>query len=525
MQSVARRETNATELPHFALRVAAVCLEKRDNSGFSGGQRGASMLKVTSLILGLLVGLCGPVFSATYFVAPLGAAVSGTPDGTEKSPFPSLIVALKSGVITGGDTLLLLDGVYGDVKIEANAAFDDPVTIMPKNGKAAHFDSIELGKNTRNLILRNLSVWPRDPATAKGKLVFASRSTSYITIDGFDIRSERDAGNYMQWDAARWEARKYMGVHLQGPHSLVIRTKATGVYHGIVVGEDSQIIDSIVDGFNGDGMRAFSRSVVRGNRISNSVDTDDNHDDGFQSFPTRGTTVVTGLVLDSNTIIEWTGRPDHPLRDNLQGIGLFDGFYDNLTIVNNVVAVSHTHGISVYGTRGARIINNTVVNIRDLTLGTPRINIKNHKNGSPSQDVLVANNLAMSVGGTASELNRIVFRSNSAIGKPSMVFENPTGFNFLPKVSSGFIDTADPAVAPGTDIIGTKRPSGAGPDRGAYEVRAKAAAVPPAQVKPSPIPSPVAPAPTPVGPSVVPSLPKSTLPQPIWSFFRALFGF
>jgi hypothetical protein len=402
---------------------------------------------------------------------------------------------LASKKVAGGDTLLLMDGAYGDVEIKANAVFDVPVTIMSQNAKNAHFDSIKL-QYTRNLILRNVSVWPRDPAIAKGKLVWALGTTSHITLDGLDVRSEKDAGNYMQWDFARWEARKYMGVHLQGPHSLVIRTKATGVYHGIVVGEDSQIIDSIVDGFNGDGMRAFSRSVVRGNRISNSVDTDDNHDDGFQSFPTSGTTVVTGLVLDSNTIIEWTGRPDHPLRDKLQGIGLFDGFYDNLTIVNNTVAVSHTHGISVYGTRGARIINNTVVNIRNLTQTTPRISIKDHKDGRPSLDVLVANNVAMSAGGVASEQNRIVFRSNSAIGTPSLVFEDPAAFNYYPKVSSGFIDTADPSVAPSTDMAGMKRPSGAGPDRGAFELRTNVAEVMPAPVEPAPVePAPVEPAP------------------------------
>lgn len=494
------------------------------------------MLKVTSLVLGLLAVLCGPVLSATYYVAPSGAKVSANPDGSEKSPFPSIGAALGSKKITGGDTVLLLDGSYGDVEIKANAVFDVPVTIMSKNGKAAHFDSIELGQKTRNLVLRNLSVWPRNPATAKGKLVYALGTTSYITIDGLDIRSEKDALNYMQWDAARWEARKYMGVHLQGRHSLVVRTKATGVYHGIVIGEDSMVLDSIVDGFNGDGMRAFSRSVVRGNRISNSVDTDDNHDDGFQSFVPKGGTVVTGLVLDGNTIIEWTGQPDHPLRDNLQGIGLFDGFYENLTIVNNLVAVSHTHGISVYGTRGARIINNTVVNIRDYTVPTPRIGVKDHKNGEPSLDVLIANNVAMSIGGAANEKNRIVFRNNSAIGKPSMVFENPAAFNYFPKASSGFVDTAEPSVAPGTDILGAKRPSGASPDRGAYEVGAKVAVVPPpAPVKPLPRPTPVAtvppatvnplPAPKPVAPGAGSAPPRSTWLQSNMRLIRAMFGF
>lgn len=446
------------------------------------------MLKTVTLLLGLFVLSSGPILSETYYVAPLGAKISGTPAGTESLPFPSIQVAFKSGKVKGGDTLLLKDGAYGSVIIEANAAFDSPVTIASKNGKSAQFDRIRLGQNTRNITLKNLSVWPRDPSTSGAYLVRSYATVTDITIDGLDIRSEENAADFMKWDAAKWEARKFHGIVLAGQRNIIVRNTITGVYDGISGGPDSLIADNFINGYDGDGIRAVSRGTVRGNKITNCVKTDANHDDGFQSFASNGGT-ISDLVLDSNVIIEWTGSPDHPLRCTLQGIGLFGGPYVNLTVVNNVVSVSHSHGISIYGANGAVVLNNTVVNNRGLSGLVPYLAVRPLKNGTPSKDVLVANNLAMSISGAASLENRIVFRNNSVIGLPSLVFENPAAFDYRPKVASGYIDTADPTVAPPTDVIGQKRPSGKLPDRGAYEVPMAGSSARPDVVSPPPMPT------------------------------------
>jgi hypothetical protein len=461
------------------------------------------MLRVATLVLGLFALSYGPALSETYYVAPLGAVASAAPDGTEKQPFASIDKAFASGKVKGGDTLLLKDGAYGTVEIKANAAFDVAVAIMSQNGKAAHFDSITLAGTTRNLILRNLSVWPSNVASVAGTadyLITSYETTSDITLDGLDIRSEENAGNFMQWDSAKWEMRKYSGITLQGSRSLVIGSKLTGIRHGIMVRDDSEIINNIVDGYNGDGLRAFSRSTVRGNRVSNCVQTDDNHADGFQSFSVGGAP-VTDLVIDSNVIIEWMGAVDHPLRCSLQGIGLFDGPYDNLTIANNLVSATAIHGISVYGARGAKIVNNTVVNVRGLVGKYPYIAVYPRKDDTPPSDVLLANNIAMSIQGVASATNKVVFLNNSIIGLPLQVFENSPAFDYRPRALSGFIDTGDAAAAPATDILGQKRPSGPLPDRGAYEVQADGAPAP-APVEPVVDPAPVEPIsdPSPVGP-------------------------
>lgn len=428
------------------------------------------MLRVVALFLGLFALSSIPALSETYYVAPLGTVVAGTPDGTTGKPFLSVDLAFKSGKVKGGDTLLLKDGAYGPLTIKANAAFDVPVTIMSQNAKAAQVDRILLAGTTRKLILRNLSVWPSNPDAGEPYLIRSYNTTSDITLDALDIRSEKGAAGYMGWDAAKWGVRKSSGIMMQGPRSVVTGNKLMGVYHGILVSRDSTIVNNVIEGFNGDGMRAFTGGTVRGNRVMNCVKTDTNHDDGFQSFAVGDGAVVADLVIDSNTIIEWTGAPDHPLRCKLQGIGLFDGPFVNLTIVNNLVVVSHYHGITVYGGQGAKITNNTVVHAKGHTLTYPYIAIRANKDEPAPKNVLVSNNISMSVSGKASAADSVVFLNNSVIGTPSLMFKDPAAFDFRPKSSSGFIDSADPVTAAKVDIEGNKRPSGALPDRGAYEV-------------------------------------------------------
>jgi hypothetical protein len=65
----------------------------------------------------------------------------------------------------------------------------------------------------------------------------------------------------------------------------------------------------------------------------------------------------------------------------------------------------------------------------------------------------------------------VVFRSNSIVGTPGAVFVNPLAFDYRPKTSSGYIDTADAESATTRDILGYSRIADGKPDRGVYEMR------------------------------------------------------
>jgi parallel beta-helix repeat protein len=406
-----------------------------------------------------------PGWAATYYIAPKGAKISATADGSQAKPWASVGSAIK--VAKGGDTILLMDGLHGGIKLN-NAAPDAPVTISSMNGKKAQVEWIYLLGTTRNFVFRDLSIWPSNlNAVERGRLVETGAGVSDVTFENLDIRGSVDAANYPAWTLEDWNKRRFTGIMTYGPRSAIINNKITGISFGIqTLGDNSLIANNRVSGFAGDGMRALGqKSTVRNNTVTDCVQVSANHMDGFQSWR------VEGLVLDGNTIMEWTNTKVSPLRCKLQGIGLFDGFYNNLIIQNNVISISAYHGISVYGAQNAKIINNTVVSASGNPAKSPWLRVFPHKNGTPSTDVMVANNLAMSFGGTSSPANRVASIANTVITYPATMFSDVKRFNYIPKVASGFIDTGDIANASKADIMGTPRPVAKGPDRGAFEMQ------------------------------------------------------
>ena len=78
----------------------------------------------------------------------------------------------------------------------------------------------------------------------------------------------------------------------------------------------------------------------------------------------------------------------------MQGIGCFDGFYEDWIIENNIIITDHWHGITLVGARNCRIVNNTVIDRNSTKPGPLRIRIGNRKNGQPSTGNIIRNNLA-----------------------------------------------------------------------------------------------------------------------------------
>ncbi len=428
---------------------------------------------IAALVLTTLSSLSsGGAHAATFYVAPLGTTQSCKADGSQVCPWLSIGAAFGSGLVRGGDVINLLDGDYGAMKL-TYLSFDTPVTIQALNANKARAETIMVGDGTRNITIRNLNVWPSNPYQWVGTLVYTTEASSFITFDGLDARAGQDAASYPNWTQAEWLSRGVDGVMISGPNSSIKNSRITGTRFALgLLAADGLAQNNVIDGFSGDGLRGQgNNSRFLNNRVSNCVSVDDNHADGFQSF-TSPDHPISGLVLDGNTIIEWSNPAQSPLRCSLQGIGMFDGWYDNLTIRNNVVAGRMGHGIAVYGTRHAVIANNTVVNVFGTASPYPWIMVQPLKNGTPSSDVVVANNLAMSYGGASDPANRISYVSNSVVMNPATAFQDVANFNYVPQSTSGFIDVADPAYAPATDILGGQRPFGAGPDRGAYEVGA-----------------------------------------------------
>lgn len=401
-------------------------------------------MKFLALILALLA---GPLAAETYKVAPAPGAVQAL---------------IATGKIIPGDIIALQDGDFGPLVLQT-PAFAAKVTIRAQHKGKAHVDSILVTAGA-NLTIGGLNVWPANPYAHGANLIETAPGTSAIIFNGLDIRGGADAANFPAWDQAEWLKRRANGVWLAGPNSIVMNSQITAVSFGVtILGPDSKALGNVINGIGADGLRGQgARGVFRDNTVENFVSIDDNHGDGFQAF-TDPAHPIAGLVIERNKILEWV-LPPNPLQNQIQGIGLFDGFYDDLTIRNNLVVVTNGHGISLYGARRALIASNTVVPANGLPGKWPWITVNPHKNGTPSENVTVVNNVAEDFG-QPDAAHGIVYSDNLRITDPRTFFEDLIAY--VPKATSGALGTANPAYAVKMDVNRKKR--GAPFDIGAVE--------------------------------------------------------
>lgn len=427
------------------------------------------------LLLVFLVAAVAPASAAVHLVAPPAAAQDAAQDagadGSPGHPWPSVAAALASGQVRGGDEIRLLAGAHGDVTV-SRAVFDAPVRIGAVDGAMVHLTGLKI-ERSRNLVFEGFRIWPL--GRGYGALVQTDTRSERIVLRDLDIRSRVDADTYPHWTKEDWLAARRGGVLVEGPDNAVLSSRFTGLSFAIgATGLRARIDGNVVRGFSGDAARVLGDgSVFRANRIEDCVQIDENHADGFQSWSRgpkgesgRGT--VRGLHLEHNAIREWAHPVVSPLRCSLQGIGMFDGMFEDIVIRNNLVEVSAPHGIAVAGGRRVEIVHNTVINNRRPHPKFPWISINPHKNGTPALDGLIANNIAATLDYPRAARFRITASGNLLGVAPVRIFVDPARGDFRPRRGGPADGRADPAHVPPTDLFG--HPRRQRPDIGAIAV-------------------------------------------------------
>ncbi len=454
----------------------------------------------SALLLLLIVAI--PVGAATFHVDPVNGSAKG--DGSAAQPWPSLQAVFEAGLVetrdwpeypyedgmvlvpvhTGapvraGDTLLLHAGYHGDVAVEHmyNAA---PITIAAAPGETARLRSLRV-RSAQNWRISGLEISPSFGAqNQQGTIVEVSDHdwsgpAFDIELAQLEIHSIDDASG---WGPAEWVDLASSGVDIDAARVTLRDSRIRNVRFGVSVsGVDARIERNLVDGFSADGLRGLGdRGVFEYNRVQNNLvgdDFDDNHDDGFQSWSYGpggvGTGAVTGVVLRGNVFVNATD-PVNPLRSSMQGIGCFDGFFDEWIVENNVVVTDHWHGISFYGMRDSRILNNTVIDLAGGQPGPPWIMVHDHKDGRPSERVLVRNNLATDYALDGIEVT--ADHNLDASDAASLFVDAP--FDLHLHEGAAAVDAGSAGSAPALDAERVPRPQGAGFDVGAYELRGDA---------------------------------------------------
>lgn len=447
-----------------------------------------SFTKSVALILIILFPFHS-VRAATYYLDPINGNLSN--DGSLEFPWPSfqevidanyiqsfsysplpydpitstLIPKNSNGFVESGDTLMLLSGLHGSAFLR-NYINEAMITVMASPNEEAIIEFVKL-QACKNWSFENISV-STEPYNyyLQHNLFFIESHgwqgpSSHINVESCKIYSTSEPWT----EADDWINKSSKGLYILGDSITARNNQILNIDTGLtalgdfIIAENNQIIN-----FSGDGMRILGSHILfKSNLIKNCYKVDDNHDDGIQSFTT------TGLVVDNNQIIGNiiinSDNPDRPLNGPLQGIGCFDGFYNNWIIANNLIHVDHWHGITLLGANNCQIINNTVIDpTPDITPGASWIRIDNHKDGTPSLNCLVANNVTNKIVADATLANNIILDTYEQYQSNFMDY---LVFDFHLKDSSVLIDAADLSFATMDDLEGNPRDNN--PDIGAYE--------------------------------------------------------
>jgi hypothetical protein len=410
-----------------------------------------------------------------FYVDPANGAATG--DGSAGNPWQTLENVVSAGHIGkdvhAGDTIWLKAGYHGALTAKGGT-YSPAITIAAANGEKAHLSRASFSQ-THGWVLSDVSISPSyAPSPPAGTtMVQVDKASSDVVVKGCELFSVPDASS---WTADQWINVASSAFQISGDHVTVSHNNARNVRFGISVDGPNALIEyNQVVNFSADGMRGLGNDGVFQYNVVKNVyvdqDTgDDNHDDGFQSWSVGpngpGDGVVTGVVLRGNVILN-REDPNQKLTNSLQGIGCFDGFFDGWVVENNVVITDHWHGISFYGMKNSRIVNNTVIDVNDVSPGPPWIMVTAHKNGTVSENVLVRNNLATDYDVSG---NSIVQDHNTTLKDLALVFVNPAKFDLHLLPGGPAVDTGSSDQAPALDADRIPRPQGKAVDLGAYEL-------------------------------------------------------
>lgn len=431
------------------------------------------------LILSVLIGVLAARTVEAREVFIMAGAAETVATGEAARPYPSVAAALARRGVAPGDVIRVASGWRGELTI-GGLDVGGWVSVAPAKGADGRVDRITV-RDSRKVRVRGFRVWASTDASARAArakrlaLVRALDSDD-IVFEALQVRTLERAKDYRLWTKQEWLELAQNGVLLRGGvRNTVQDSEIIGTHFGITAFDAyARIEGNRISGFSGDAMRALGDfSTIRRNHISDCFQVDGNHADAFQSWSlgpdgkvARGT--VTGGLVEANTIIEWAGGPRRPFTCVLQGIGMFNGWYRDWTIQNNLVVVSAWHGINVSGAIGVQVLNNTAVHPTKRTGSAPWVRVAAHRDTRPSQNNVVANNIAMHFDTTGAE-SGLIFKRNRKIGDPAEMFRNYRAGDYSLAERSPARDAGLSTLAPRTDIVGRPRPAGTAADIGAFE--------------------------------------------------------
>ena len=351
----------------------------------------------------------------------------------------------------------------------ADGSWTAPWQDLQKALEEATFENVEIVASA-NWTLRGFTVTSAGERKPEDRYhVLIDKGSQNITIEGFSIYTVKDISG---WSADDWNEKAIDGIFTEAPYSEIRDNKIKNVKFGIsTLGEHSSVIGNEIKNFAGDGLRGLGdHSLFEANVVRNCYQVNANHSDGFQSWSIGadgrpGTGVIKDVILRRNLIINYEDF-DQPFACKLEGIGMFDGVYEDWIIENNIVVVDNWHGISVFGAKNVHVQNNTVMDIDYFPPGPAAITVIPAGNSGLVEGNLIANNIANEIN---IEGPGVVRMHNIEMGDLDDAFVDFDAGDFRLPEGSDAIDSGASEVGPKEDYFGNPRPAGNNIDVGAVE--------------------------------------------------------
>jgi parallel beta-helix repeat protein len=418
-------------------------------------------------LFALLVSGCP---AATYYVATHG---SDNNAGTSSSPWATLQHAVDS--IAPGDSILVTSGTYVGCRIGIPGGPSAPKTLKAAPGAAVLINAPGPDNKHDSVIeVENFSLTMSD-----------------WVIAGFEVADSPKYGI---------DVRVTDRITVEGNH--VYNSALTGIFTAF---SDHVLIENNETDHNSEhGIYQSNSSTyptIRANKSHDNASSGIHMNGDITEDPPSGkpTGLVQYATVEGNII--WNNGTAGGSGINCDGV-------DDSLISDNLLYNNYASGISLYAIDGAhgssnnKVYNNTIVMPPNSRFA---INIPNDGGGkkapvgnsiennilytpsAPEGSVLIA---AASVEGFHSDHNVVVnrFSANndsslislakwqadgydlhSIVSTPAQLFVDPAGNNYQLKPGSPAINAGTTLSDVPTDILGVKRPQGAGYDIGCYE--------------------------------------------------------
>lgn len=319
----------------------------------------------------------GPVINPDP--TPTPTPVPTPPVNTRSDIFGPVELAAKVKAANPGDAFTVKSGEYGAFTLNA-VNRGGRVSLFCEGG--AHFERFVFS-GVRNVTLDGVTAYPDKtaPLPSRGVIDGDANSTG-IEIRNAKIGGGVDADDFLNWDLAKWQARKTLGIVLEGTGCTISDATLTGLGIAAIIGGAGSAMQRMkVRGFSVDGLRARGNGdgwLLEDLDIAYGVTISSAHPDGVQCWSKApgglpGTGLMSGLVIRRALLREWIGARSS-ITATMQGIGLHDGLYDAPLVEDVTVYNTSVWGIHIGGCKTPPTIrNNKVLHLNRTGGDRPRI--------------------------------------------------------------------------------------------------------------------------------------------------------